>query len=450
MNNTASLSATERNWLARTVGSAAAPTVLAAALLAILLISFRPFQPTGATPDPQGGGDALNQFGFTLLGGLALLGTLCYAEPRKLAVFFSPWWLILLGFFAFSILNATDPSIAVRGGLFTLIGIMIIVTVLVLPRSAEDYCRVLSFAAVSVVVVSYAGLIIFPNAAMHTASGAEPEHAGLWRGVFAHKNIAGPVMATFSFAGLYLWRRGWTRSGAFLLVAGMIFVANTGSKTTAGLVPAAILLVTGPGLIGMRRLTAVLVALTLIGTALATLGMVFLPPVTKVMLSFFPDLTYTGRTTLWEFAGEMIAKQPWTGYGFESFWRGVAVMATDHPFDRAWDVRTMVHGHNGYIDIAVAMGLPALFFACIAMLVEPLRDYVRIPPLKENILLGDFFMTSFTFIALNAFLESFFFRRVDPVWMLFLVSVLGLRLVARYRIPSSAQPARLSHPPQSG
>ncbi|MBN9071129.1 MAG: O-antigen ligase family protein [Rhizobiales bacterium] len=438
MNSTASLNATEGGRLARAVSAPGVPAVLAALLLAVLLVSFRPFQPTGGAPDPQGGGDVLNQIGFSGLGSLALLGVACYADPRKLSVFFSPWWLIVLAFFAFSIMNATDPSIAVRGGFFTLIGIVIVVAVLALPRSAEEYCKVFAFATIVVMVISYAGLVALPNAAMHTASGAEPQHAGLWRGVFAHKNIAGPVMATFSFAGLYLLRRGWKRSGAFLLIGGIVFVANTGSKTSAGLVPAAILLVAGPGLIGMRRLAAFLVALTLVGTALATLGMVFLPPVKSVMLSLFPDLTYTGRVTLWEFAGEMIMKRPWTGYGFESFWRGVAVMATDHPFDRAWDVRTMVHGHDGYIDIAVAMGLPALCFAVVALLVEPLRDYVRIPPLKENILLGDFFMMTFAFIALNAFLESFFFRRVDPVWMLFLVSVLGLRLVARYRIPAAA------------
>ena len=38
------------------------------------------------------------------------------------------------------------------------------------------------------------------------------------------------------------------------------------------------------------------------------------------------------------------------------------------------------------------------------------------------------------FTALNAFLESFFFRRVDPVWMFFVMAALGLRLTARFPI----------------
>ena len=238
-------------------------------------------------------------------------------------------------------------------------------------------------------------------------------------------------MAGFSFAGIYLWRRGWTRRGLLLFFASILFMANTGSKTTAGLVPLAILLVMIPGLMGMRRLTVLYVVGALAGTALATLGIGFLAPGQKLVLSYFPDLTNTGRTSLWEFAGEMIARRPWTGYGFESFWGKIAVTTTDHPFDRAWDVRTLVLAHNGYVDVAVAMGLPALGVAIIAFIVQPLRDYLRIPPLKENILLGDFFMMVFLFTALNAFLESFFFRRVDPVWLFFMISVLGMRAVAR-------------------
>jgi O-antigen ligase len=44
------------------------------------------------------------------------------------------------------------------------------------------------------------------------------------------------------------------------------------------------------------------------------------------------------------------------------------------------------------------------------------------------------FMMMLLFTALNAFLESFFFRRADPVWLFFVMATLGLRLVARYPV----------------
>lgn len=437
-NNTASLRRTERAWLARALSSSHVPTIIAAILLTVIFISFRPFQPGGAVLGPDASGDVVNQLGFSMVGGLAVFSILTYVNPRVISVFFSGWWLLMMGFVAFSIAHAVNPSSASRAGLFTLIGLVTVVAILSLPRDAEAFSAMLMVAGSIVVSVSYIGLVLLPSVSMHNASEVESEFAGLWRGVFAHKNIAGPVMAGFSFAGIYLYRRGWKRRGFLLFAAALFFLANTGSKTTAGLVPVALLLVMIPGLLGMRMLTVALVTATLIGTGLATLGMVFLPDVKAVMLHYFPELTYTGRTYIWEFAGEMIARRPWSGYGFESFWGPISVGTTDHPFDRGWDVRRSVHGHNGYIDIALTMGLPALAVAIITFLIQPMRDYLRIPLLRENVLLGDFFMMTFMFTALNAFLESFFFRRVDPVWLFFLISVLGLRMVARRIIPASA------------
>ena len=201
--------------------------------------------------------------------------------------------------------------------------------------------------------------------------------------------------------------------------------------------PLAIGIVILPALIGMRQLTVVLFAVAVMGTAVATLGMVFIDPVGDLILSWFPDLTYTGRTTLWEYAGEMIAKRPWTGYGYDSFWGSKMLLDTDQPFDRAWDIRTIVHGHNGYLDIALTMGFQAMVVAVFALLVAPARDFLRVPLLRENIYLADLFMMIVLFTALNAFLESFFFRRADPVWMFLVLGAFGLRLVARMPVTPS-------------
>ncbi|TIS31402.1 MAG: O-antigen ligase family protein, partial [Mesorhizobium sp.] len=74
--------------------------------------------------------------------------------------------------------------------------------------------------------------------------------------------------------------------------------------------------------------------------------------------------------------------------------------------------------------------IPALCVAVYTFLVAPLRDYMRIPLRKEYIYLGDFFMMVVLFAALNAFLESFFFHRADPVWLLFVFGMFGLRQVS--------------------
>ncbi|ODT19721.1 MAG: biotin transporter BioY [Mesorhizobium sp. SCN 65-12] len=426
MSSTGSLRRTEQAPLSAAFTRDGIATAVAALLFTVILVSFRPFQPAGAELTGEGG-DIVNQLGFGSLGAISILSLLTLADRRVVRSLLSPSWLLMLGFFMLSVILATDPPSAMRAASFTLIGILTMATILALPRDAEAFSNVIVFTAAAVMGLSYVGLFVFPNEALHTANSIEPEHAGLWRGVFTHKNIAGPVMACFSFAGLYLFRRGRRLAGFIVFCAAMNFMLHTGSKTTAGLVPFSILIVMFPSLLGMRLGTPILFGLAMVATAIGTLGIVFLPPVKALAAIYFPDLTYTGRTTLWEFAGEMLAKKPWTGYGYESFWGTPLLLNQDQPFDRAWDIRTIVHGHDGYLDIAVLMGIPALCVAVYTFLIAPMRDYMRIPLRKENVYLGDFFMMVVLFAALNAFLESFFFHRSDPVWLFFVLGVLGLR-----------------------
>ncbi|TIT14276.1 MAG: O-antigen ligase family protein [Mesorhizobium sp.] len=434
MSSTDSLRRIERAPLGAAFTKEGVATAIAALLFTVIMVSFRPFQPAGAELTGDGG-DIVNQLGFGSLGAISIFSLPAFADPRVVRSLVSPSWALMLGFFSLSVVLATDPPVAMRAASFTMIGIITMATILVLPRDADSFARVIIFTAVVVIGLSYIGLVVLPHEALHTADSQEPEHAGLWRGVFTHKNIAGPVMACFSFAGLYLFRRGQRWWGAGIFCAAMIFMLHTGSKTTAGLVPFSIMIVVLPSLIGMRLGTPILFAVAIVATVVGTLGIVFIPQVKHLAAIYFPDLTYTGRTTLWEFAGEMLAKKPWTGYGYESFWGTPLLLNQDQPFDRPWDIRTIVHGHDGYLDIAVLMGIPALCVAVYTFLIAPLRDYMRIPPRKENIFLGDFFMMVVLFTALNGFLESFFFHRGDPVWLFFVLGVLGLRQVSLRPIP---------------
>lgn len=435
MNSIANPRRIEAPFVTRLVATGQPATVIATVILSVLIISFRPFQPAGAQLVGQGG-DIVNQLGFGTLGALSLASMFTLTDRRVLTALLSPWWLLLFGFLFLSILNTPAPSATMRSAAFSIIGIISMAAVLTLPRDADAFSRVLMVSACAVLGLSYAGLVLFPNEAIHQGGEVEFQHAGLWRGVFTHKNIAGPVMACLSFVGIYLWRRGWRASGGAIFILAMIFVAHTGSKTTAGTVPLAGLLVILPGMFGLRALVPIAVAVAFIGTGVATLGIVFIEPVKALANQMMPDLTYTGRTALWEFMGEMIAQHPWRGYGFESFWLTDVVLTSDQPFDRSWDIRGIVHGHNSYLDLAIAMGLPALAVALVTFAVTPLRDYWRTPLYRENVFMADLFMMIVTFILLNGFLESFFFRRADPVWMFFVMAVLGLRLAGRFRVPT--------------
>jgi O-antigen ligase len=436
MNSTVTQRRTEA-WLDAAF-SARLAGALAAVFFSILLISFSPFNvgSTGKVGQPTG--DIVNQLGYGSIGAVSLFAMLTLVNTHKLTALISPWWMVLFALAFFSAAHAIDPASSYRALAFTLICILAMVSVLALAPDGDSYQRAFLAASILVLSLSYFGLAAFPDLAKHTAFTNEPEHAGLWRGIYSHKNVAGPVMAGISFMGIYAFRRGARLTGALIAIAGLIFVANTGSKTSAGLVPLVILLVMIPGLFGFRRLAAAIVFITIAVALLATVGTVLFAPIGDLNGALAPGNTYTGRTDIWAFALDHIAKKPWIGWGFDSFWFSPMVYFGEKDWEAAWDVRGAIHGHNGYIDIALTMGVPTFVFAALAILIVPMIDYARCIRARENALLADLFMMIFTFSALNACLESFFFRRSDPVWLLFVTAVIGLRLTARFIIPSKA------------
>ncbi|GGA78753.1 O-antigen polymerase [Brucella endophytica] len=407
--------------------------LLGALIFSLLLISFRPYFPEGTDKE---GGDLANQLGFSGLGALGVLSVLMLARPRTIAAMASPPWLLMLGFVAFSALISPDQQAALRAFLFTLIAMIATISVLCLPRDADGFSLILVTAAALVLVLCYGGIALVPNLATHGADAQEPQNSFLWRGLFSHKNVAAPVMAAFFFAGIYLMRRRWFVTGGLIAVAALAFVSGAGSKTTAALVPLVAMLVGVPGMFGLRPVAAVLVLATQIGFFCFTLGVVLFPPIARLIGAFLPAPSFTGRTDIWRFALEMLEKKPWTGYGLGGFWSTPTALYAARPYYLDWDVRGIVHAHNGYLDIAVTMGIPALVCAVIVIIFMPLLDYLRCRRNRENVLLADFFLMVLTFSTLNAFLESFFFRRADPVWLMLVFALFGLRMTARVKIAS--------------
>jgi O-antigen ligase len=88
------------------------------------------------------------------------------------------------------------------------------------------------------------------------------------------------------------------------------------------------------------------------------------------------DLTFTGRTYIWQASTEMIAQRPWLGYGYKAFWNGMdgasayVLRAVKWPTPDA---------HNGFIGLALDLGLVGLsiflvgYFICLSLCVVKVR-----------------------------------------------------------------------------
>jgi O-antigen ligase len=431
MNNIATL---KRTRLAPGIAEAiwaALPTMIAALILTVLLLTFSPFAAGTLIIDPNAtGGNKVNQIGYSLLGAIAVAALLSLADPQRLRRLPTFGWGLVVCFYLLAVINSPEKAVALRAMMFSFVAAISAVAVIGLAKDERSLQNILGISFLTILLVCYFGVFAFPDAATHVGEIYEPANEGLWRGVYQHKNTAGPVMAAFVFAGVYLMRSGRLQLGLILTLLATFFLIQSGSKTSAGTVFLVMSIVLLPGLLGLRLLTIFLFILVFIVFGTFTVGSVLFPAINDIVQSISPENSYTGRVTLWEYSIGMISHQPIFGYGLESLWGKPAVMDMERPFDSPWDIRGIVHGHNAYLDSMLELGIPGALSICFIVIFQPIVDYLRTRRLRANILAADFFLMIIIFTALNAFMETFFFRRGDPVWMLMVLAVAGLRLTA--------------------
>jgi O-antigen ligase len=408
-------------------------TALGAVLLLALVATLTPFQAENVSGTA---GNVVNQLGYGLLAATAIVSHVLFTDRLVARSLLRPTWILMIGCIFLSVTQSLDPSLTLRTALFTLMAMIACTAVVTLPPDVKAFRTSLTFAASAILGLSYLGLVLLPNAAIHQSFGAEAQHAGLWRGIYSHKNIAAPVMAGLFFSGLYLVRCGNKRSGWIIAFLAGLFVLNTGSKTTTSLLPVVAFLVIVGRMFGGRILPVAVLILAMAVMALMTIGAVLSPSLDAVLQAILPGTTFTGRADLWRFALDTMAPRQWKGYGLESFWLTENVFGAETPFELSWDPRGIVNAHSGYLDIAIAMGWPSLVVASFVLLFLPLHDYLKCPLQSENRRLSDLFLMIIAFVLLNSFLESYFFRRNDPIWMFLWTSIVGMRLVSRFPMRS--------------
>jgi O-antigen ligase len=406
---------------------------LCAALLALVWVSTQPFK-VGAGIEAPTDSNIVNQIAFSLAAVMAMASVIT-ANQRLLAAYTRPAYGLMLAWMLVCVITSANIDVSARAFAFTCVVLVIAATAMVLPSGQRRFALMLGLTALAVVVICYAGLLAFPDSAMHNAEDiAEPEHAGSWRGLFDHKNIAGAMMSFFAMIGLYVAQVRSRPLGWLLFTLAVVFLTFTMAKTSMALFPA----IMGLAFVAERardpvlRALVCLTPLTLMLTF--TVGSVLLDPVNQLLQAISPGQTFTGRTEIWSFVFDRLAERPLTGFGFEGFWGSDLVKFADQGENETGIAQGMVHGHNSYVDTVITMGLPGLALVALVLLVLPLVDYQKARRFPENEALARLYLRLWLFAIHAACLESFFFRRADPVWFTLILAVLGLRLVSLWRV----------------
>ena len=351
--------------------------------------------------------------------------------------------LALLGFAGASVLWAFNPdSSFIRFVQELMIVTCVVVPAMLAPRTA-DIMRGL-FLCFALAMLVNVGFALYGTKDL-ADNGIKLVDIGC-PGYFAGKNYLGECAAIGFLLSLHeisypRWRRVLGIIGA---VTATYLVVVSHSKTAFGLA------LICPWLAGFmlitRRITGISLAILLLMIPLSYDVLTHVSHYGLGLLAYklYGDATFSGRTIIWEFVQQEIARKPLLGWGYESFW-----LIPDSPASAAggW-VAAMPNGHNGYYDLMLDLGYVGLGF----LLVFIFATVHAIGRVADRDLRRAWGVLSLAlYIMAQNFLERLWVHGFEFEWLVFLILAAD---ISRYWQPlplrRTAQRSRISKPSGPG
>ena len=224
----------------------------------------------------------------------------------------------------------------------------------------DTLLRFLTVVFALIVVGCLVWVFFIPDYGLHV----DEDHAGAWRGIFFHKNTTGRVMVYGLAVLIAAWVAGAVNRGVLMAIGllALLVIAGTTSQTT---LLGVLVLIAGLIAVRMVRGHALKSALiTLVILAIAWHGALVAAASYDVILELLGrDASLTGRTEIWTYTLQYAMKVPFTGYGYDAFWNGE--LSPGAQYAAYWKTP---HSHNGWLEVFVALGLPAVFLMLGVML----------------------------------------------------------------------------------
>ena len=425
----------------RATAGIAAPTLFMATLLFYLvtLTTFIDLSATATGDAATAKSNTLNQIVYLGLTA-ALWLTVLRSSARHLVARPRGILIVMLIWFAFVSAVSTQPDLALKRVFLAMLTIVNGSILLLLPRSERQFAGILTLCCLGALALAYLGVALMPRVAIHQASEIrEPMNAGLWRGHFAHKNVAAAAMVVISFAGLYLFGTGRRIVGGVMVVLAAAFLAKTGGKSAIAALPGILALAWA-----FERWRALRIPMVLLGIAafnILTIGCAMSPTMRDLVAQLGIDPTFTNRIDIWRIGATAVLDKPLTGHGFQLFWQTDAMV---HKGGAAagWAFAAF-NGHNAYLDMAITTGIPGLVLTLVLLVWLPLRAIDRAEVTTNDPALTRLFVRIWLYGILAACVESLFFQSGSLIWFMLVVATSGLHLQASAH--EIREPAR--HPP---
>ncbi|MGB5709357.1 MAG: O-antigen ligase [Waterburya sp.] len=260
----------------------------------------------------------------------------------------------VIAFTAMSFLWSESSALAIRR-IIALVGTSFFGLYLASRYTFKEQLRLLGWVMGIIIVLSVVFVVALPKFGIATGN-----HAGAWRGIFTHKNYLGDRMAisglTFLVLALdakrYRWLLWCTLCSSVIL---MVL-----SQSVGAILSFVVPLAAFPFYRSLRwgyRILIPFVIIVFLFVVCSTGWMWF--HFDAVLISLGKDPSLTGRTEIWSLVIDSIQRNPWHGYGYQTFWQGLEGESA-----YVWRAMGMEeggfrvpHAHNGILQLWLDIGL---------------------------------------------------------------------------------------------
>ncbi|GAA0670968.1 O-antigen ligase family protein [Rheinheimera tangshanensis] len=325
---------------------------------------------------------------------------------------------LMLSWCLLSVLWADHSLISLRR-----VGLLFIITSSIFMLvSVLSFNQVIASISNIMVIMIITSLISIPiiDGAVH--SGTELLDSGLigsWKGIFIHKNHAGPALV-FSIS-LFIFNFNRTNRFRWLvmIVLSLVFLIFTKSKTSIVLLLPCLLfgylMYKSNDNPGSKRFITILFFLILTSFVLSI----------PLLLDFFVELldnpeAFTGRSTIWNMVYLLIKDHFWFGVGYGSIWSvGEDMRLVDYAIGWVDWVFTLTHAHNGYLEIFASTGFVGFLLSVLVFVVLPFLNGLSIRFHAPKFIF--LYFSIYLFFVLHNLVEVDYLNPADGRWLLILI-----------------------------
>jgi len=311
---------------------------------------------------PTSGSDVSRLIWLALLGGGVLVvvwrSTLAWLLVRQLNPFLTAFVVLA----AISVVWSVDPQVTTRRmiRIFTIwLDALALGLVAWQPHRLQMVLRrILTLVLVGSIV------FVFVSPELSVETSRQAELVGAWKGLATQKNGLGSISGIALLFWCHAWLSNESRRLFILPCAALAAICLVGSRSSTSLMATVfavfllLLLLRSPT--GLRRYMPYVVGVFLIALLVYSLTILQVVPGLEFLLQPITamtgkDLTFSGRTAIWQVVIDHIRQNPFWGSGYGAYWTGAV------PWSPSYEtVRRLyfypTEAHSGYLDIINDLG----------------------------------------------------------------------------------------------